>query len=265
MEAHYRSFGIPSRRSSSKVPLVATAVCAIGLMFLLYTTQTFIGSPMTIKSMSTTSRMPFTLSRPKTPRFRRSFGKTACEPVADIADNAAPETVRPEVPTPSTSLDYKVLLKVELPEFIPRPDLMEQFLRWAYIEVQQNAKETYGMDEISIEPIYLEPKWVEKYGEDPSMKVVNGFSAQFDEIALQVVMDDEIIYGYDHIGMDENGFPEKRGNKFEVLGKFFEVRKIGDTKASDQTSSAIKKFGTSLNKAFDKYYAFGSIYADDST
>eukprot|EP00954_Amorphochlora_amoebiformis_P015284 1198510-Amorphochlora_amoeboformis.AAC.2 len=192
MEAHYRSFGIPSRRSSSKVPLVATAVCAIGLMFLLYTTQTFIGSPMTIKSMSTTSRMPFTLSRPKTPRFRRSFGKTACEPVADIADNAAPETVRPEVPTPSTSLDYKVKLKLvgygnpgavsrmysgkkgsgicpyckremfvtkstavvytiytELLTKEEGPDLMEQFLRWAYIEVQQNAKETYGMDEIS--------------------------------------------------------------------------------------------------------------------
>mmetsp|Transcript_9492 Transcript_9492/g.15393 ORF Transcript_9492/g.15393 Transcript_9492/m.15393 type:complete len:157 (+) Transcript_9492:38-508(+) len=156
-------------------------------------------------------------------------------------------------------------MKVELPEFIPRPDLMTQFLRWAYIEVAENSKANFGIDNIDIEPIYLAPHWVERYGEDPSMKVVNGFKAQFAEAELEVVMDEEVILGYDYLGMDENGFPEKRGDSFEILGKFLEVRRVGTNPVSEKTANAIRTFGKHLNTAFDKYYAFGSIYSDDAT
>jgi len=162
--------------------------------------------------------------------------------------------------------DYKVLMRMEMPEFIPRPDLMEQFLRWAYIEVEENCKENFGYAEIPVTPIYLEDKWVVEYGEDPATtKVCNGFLAKFDETELAVVMDDTIIYGYEYIGMDENGFPERRGDPFEILGQNLEVRKIDDKPVTDQTREAIKRFGGLLKSAFDKYYAFGSIYADDAT
>lgn len=38
----------------------------------------------------------------------------------------------------------KLISKVEVPAFIPRPDLMDQLLRWAYIEVQENGMGNVG-------------------------------------------------------------------------------------------------------------------------
>uniref|UniRef100_A0A7S3Z4F9 Uncharacterized protein n=2 Tax=Lotharella globosa TaxID=91324 RepID=A0A7S3Z4F9_9EUKA len=140
---------------------------------------------------------------------------------------------------------------------------MEQFLRWAFIELGENSKANFGIPEMEVIPIYLEPKWVEKYGEDPSMKVVNGFRTQFNEVTVELLVDDEVIVGYDYVAMAEDGFPEKRGNAFEILGKYLILRKVGDTQATDKTRAAVKTFGKLLQQAFDKYYAFGSIYSED--
>eukprot|EP00465_Bigelowiella_longifila_P011554 CAMPEP_0185272760 /NCGR_PEP_ID=MMETSP1359-20130426/48061_1 /TAXON_ID=552665 /ORGANISM="Bigelowiella longifila, Strain CCMP242" /LENGTH=244 /DNA_ID=CAMNT_0027865173 /DNA_START=59 /DNA_END=793 /DNA_ORIENTATION=- len=200
-------------------------------------------------------------------RFCKVAGNEEKAPAAEVTSPESKAEAKDSTPQTAAKeeANYRTLMKVELPEFIPRPDLMTQFLRWAYIEVSENSKANFGIDNIDIEPIYLAPHWVERYGEDPNMKVVNGFKAHFAEAELEVVMDEEIILGYDYLGMDENGFPEKRGDSFEILGKFLEVRRVGSNPVSEKTAKAIRNFGKHLNTAFDKYYAFGSIYSDDAT
>lgn len=39
----------------------------------------------------------------------------------------------------------KLISKVEIPAFIPRPDLIDQLVRWAMIEVQENGVANCGM------------------------------------------------------------------------------------------------------------------------
>lgn len=38
----------------------------------------------------------------------------------------------------------KLISKVEIPAFIPRQDLMDQLLRWAFIEIQENGMGNVG-------------------------------------------------------------------------------------------------------------------------
>ena len=45
----------------------------------------------------------------------------------------------------STEEVGKLISKVEVPAFIPRQDIMDQLLRWAFIEVQENGVANTGM------------------------------------------------------------------------------------------------------------------------
>ena len=54
------------------------------------------------------------------------------------------------------------------------------------------------------------------------------------------------------------------GNRTEVLGKFVEVYKVDDKKVSAEGKGAIKKLVQLLAMTIDKYYAFGSVFVDDS-
>lgn len=55
------------------------------------------------------------------------------------------------------------------------------------------------------------------------------------------------------------------GKQEEVLGKNFEIRKLGDNPVSDASKVSIKEFCQLLVGAINKYYAFGSCFVDDTT
>ena len=55
------------------------------------------------------------------------------------------------------------------------------------------------------------------------------------------------------------------GNSQEVVGKYFEIRKLGDAPVSDMGKASIKEFCQMLVGAINKYYAFGSCFVDDAT
>lgn len=57
------------------------------------------------------------------------FGKTVCQAASSGQTDAAPG---------------KLISKVEIPSFIPRSDLMDQLLRWALIELQENGVASVG-------------------------------------------------------------------------------------------------------------------------
>ena len=55
------------------------------------------------------------------------------------------------------------------------------------------------------------------------------------------------------------------GSSEEIQGKNFEIRKMDDNPLSDNLRSSIRDFCQQLVAAINKYYAFGSAFADDST
>ena len=95
---------------------------------------------------------------------------------------------------------------------------------------------------------------------------LKGFSVRVgDETTIEVRMDDDTTEKWDFLRPNrETGMPEKGGNRTEVLGKFVEVYKVDDKKVSAEGKEAIKKLVQLLAMTIDKYYAFGSVFIDDS-
>lgn len=150
----------------------------------------------------------------------------------------------------------KLISKVEIPAFIPRPDLIDQLVRWAMIEVQENGVANCGMP-CKVTPFKREDQlW--------------GFTVSFlkdgeSAADVRVAFDEEITLKHDWVGRGADGFPVLEGNAEEIVGKNFEIRKVCDRQINDATRSAIRSFCQQLVSSVNKYYAFGSCFVDDAT
>ncbi|KAG7672870.1 hypothetical protein Ndes2526B_g08600 [Nannochloris sp. 'desiccata'] len=150
----------------------------------------------------------------------------------------------------------KLISKVEIPAFIPRQDLMDQLLRWAVIEIQENGMGNVGC-----------PCKVTPYKKDGTFW---GFTVSFlkdgaSATDIRVAFDDEVTQKHEWIGRGADGFPTLEGNAENVDGKNFEVRKVDDVPATDAVRSSVRDFCQMLVAAINKYYAFGSCFVDDAT
>eukprot|EP00216_Chloropicon_sp_CCMP2111_P003080 CAMPEP_0198240818 /NCGR_PEP_ID=MMETSP1446-20131203/5819_1 /TAXON_ID=1461542 ORGANISM="Unidentified sp, Strain CCMP2111" /NCGR_SAMPLE_ID=MMETSP1446 /ASSEMBLY_ACC=CAM_ASM_001112 /LENGTH=245 /DNA_ID=CAMNT_0043923589 /DNA_START=258 /DNA_END=995 /DNA_ORIENTATION=+ len=145
-----------------------------------------------------------------------------------------------------------LLSKAEVPAFIQREDFLRQLYQWAEVQLGQKGRTQFGYA-MEITPI------LEK-------DVTRGFQVKIGtETTLEVVMDDEITEKYEFLARGPDGFPVPKGKRDEVVGKFLEVRKMDKNKVSEQGKQAIKGLIVDIMKAFDMYYAFGTVFADDAT
>ena len=95
---------------------------------------------------------------------------------------------------------------------------------------------------------------------------LKGFSVKVgEETTIEVGMDDEVTEKYEFISRGPDGFPVPKGKCEEIHGKYLEVRKTDDNEVSENAKQAIRELISQVMKAFDSYYAFGSVFSHDST
>ncbi|EFN58199.1 hypothetical protein CHLNCDRAFT_50601 [Chlorella variabilis] len=142
----------------------------------------------------------------------------------------------------------KLISKVEIPAFIPRSDLVDQLLRWAMIEIQEN-----GVANVST-PCKVS---VFKRGDD-----LWGFTVSFlkDGVSaadVRVAFDEETTQKHDWVGRGAgllpHGMPVMEGNAEEIMGKHFEIRKVCDRAINDNQRESIRDFCNLLISAGAKY------------
>jgi len=152
----------------------------------------------------------------------------------------------------SGSGTVKVLTKAEIPAFIPRDDFLQQLYQWAEISIGQRGRTTFGYSMV-VEQLVAEDR-------------LKGFSVKVgEETTIEVGMDDEVTEKYEFISRGPDGFPVPKGKCEEIHGKYLEVRKTDDNEVSENAKQAIRELISQVMKAFDSYYAFGSVFSHDST
>lgn len=156
----------------------------------------------------------------------------------------------------ATAQAGKLIAKTEIPAFIPRQDLMDQLIRWAWTEVQEESVRKFGL-----------PCKVTKTSREG---IPWGFvtSIMRDGVTLtdiSVSFDEEVALKYDWVGKGADGFPQLEGNAEEIMGKNFVIRKDDDNTIDDQTRSVIRILCEEIQASINKYYAFGSCFVDDAT
>ncbi|KAI8464981.1 MAG: hypothetical protein J3K34DRAFT_438416 [Monoraphidium minutum] len=165
---------------------------------------------------------------------------------------AAGETTQQQLALPRAG--HMLISKTEVPSFIQRDDMMDQLYRWALIEAGEGGLRNFGMP-MKVAPLYnKETLW--------------GFDLQLlkegvNKADLGVNFDGEIALKHEWVGRDKEGFPQMEGNAEEVMGKHIEVWKVDPVKVDEDTRTTIRTFCTGLVSAMNRYYAFGSVWAEE--
>ncbi|DBA67165.1 TPA: hypothetical protein ACH3X2_001483 [Trebouxia sp. C0005] len=150
----------------------------------------------------------------------------------------------------------KLIAMTEIPAFIPRQDLMDQLLRWAYTEVQEESVRKFG----------LPCKVLRTQREGIPWGFVTSITRDGVTLTdISVSFDEEVVYKYDWVGKAADGFPQMEGNAEEIMGKHFVIRKVDDNTIDEQTRSVIRLLCQEIQASINKYYAFGSCFVDDAT
>ena len=151
-----------------------------------------------------------------------------------------------------TSGEKILLTRAEVPAFIPRDDFLQQLYQWAEISIGQRGRASYGYSMV-----------VDRLVVDDVLK---GFQVQVgNETTIEVGMDDQITEKYEFLSRGPDGFPVPKGRVDKIPGKYLEIRKADQNEISDAAKQAIRELISAVMKAFDSYYAFGSVFSHDST
>jgi len=57
--------------------------------------------------------------------------------------------------------------------------------------------------------------------------------------------------------------PVRKGDKVTTLGKNFEIVKMDDTPLDEESRAVMRRLCSAMADALNKYYAFGSVFAED--
>jgi len=144
--------------------------------------------------------------------------------------------------------------KTEVPAFIPRDDMMDQIVRWALIEAEEGGQRNFGM------PMRVHQRFLDGMMWGMDIEIIKEGVRVAD---LSVGFDNDVTIKSEWIGQDENGFPTKEGKQEEVPGKHFEIWKTCTRPVDDDLRATLKAFCTGLVAALNKYYAFGSVFAEE--
>lgn len=85
-------------------------------------------------------------------------------------------------------------------------------------------------------------------------------------IEFECLMDEEVVSGFDMVGMDKDGFPVLQtmdGEEKTVKGKYFLVRRNKATPVPTDFVEPTKAMLTDMMEAVNKYYSFGSPFSEE--
>ncbi|PNH11845.1 hypothetical protein TSOC_001272 [Tetrabaena socialis] len=149
----------------------------------------------------------------------------------------------------------KLISSTEVPAFIPRDDMMDQLFSWTKSEAGESGQRNFGMP-MKIEPFFYEEKL---WGYTVSI-----FKEGVRLTDIGVMFDKEVLTKHEWVGRGEDGFPVMEGKADAVKGKFFEIWKMDTEPVSEDLRATIRAYCTALVAALNRYYAFGSVFVDDS-
>lgn len=159
----------------------------------------------------------------------------------------------------------KRISTVEVPAFIMRDDMMDQLYRWALVNAGEAAVRNFGLP-MSVAPRY---RVAGGAGDDDMEGSLWGFEVEVlrdgAKVAdLGVNFDNECAIRSEWIGQDADGFPRAEGRQEQVAGKNLEVWFLDDKKLEDEDlRAAIRAFCAGLVSAVNRFYSFGSVFAED--
>jgi hypothetical protein len=159
----------------------------------------------------------------------------------------------------------KRISTVEVPAFIMRDDMMDQLYRWALVNAGESAVRNFGM------PMNLAPRYraAGGTGDTDMTGSLWGFEIEVlrdgQRVAdLGVNFDEECAIRSEWIGQDAEGFPTAEGRQEQVSGKNLEVWYLMPDKLTDEDlRSTIRAFCAGLVSAVNRFYSFGSVFAED--
>ncbi|KAF8065656.1 KIN4A [Scenedesmus sp. PABB004] len=168
---------------------------------------------------------------------------------------------RAEAAAPAEQVPVKLprtgffISKTEVPAFIPRDDMMDQLLSWAMIEAEEGGQRNFGM------PMKVHKRYKDGSTWGFDLEIIKEGNTQAE---MSVGFDDDVAVRSEWVGQDsETGMPTLEGKQEEVTGKHFEIWKTCDRPVDEDLRATIRAFCTGLVAALNKYYAFGSVFAEE--
>lgn len=133
---------------------------------------------------------------------------------------------------------------------------MDQMLRWAYTDIQEEGLRKFGL------ACKVQAKRREGIPWGFTTSIMRDGATLTD---ISVSFDEEVTQKYDWVGKGADGFPQLEGNAEEIVGKNFVIRKADDNTIDNETRNVIRLLCQEIQASINKYYAFGSCFVDDST
>ncbi|MEW5302816.1 MAG: hypothetical protein WDW38_004072 [Sanguina aurantia] len=152
-------------------------------------------------------------------------------------------------------LDGKLISRTEVPAFIQRDDMMDQLYRWTLMEGQEAGMRNFGA------PMVITPQYQESSLWGFNIGIYREGIKLTD---LGVQFDDDIVTKHEFVGKDERGMPLLEGRVDEIKGKHMEIWKLDSIPVDEDLRATIRSYCTALVSALNRYYAFGSVFVDDS-
>jgi len=161
----------------------------------------------------------------------------------------------------------KRISSVEVPAFIMRDDMMDQLYRWALVNAGESAVRNFGL------PMDVSPRYraAGGTGDTDMTGSLWGFEVEVlrdgQRVAeLGINFDDDCAVRSEWLGQDAEGFPVAEGRQEQVSGKNLEVWYLDSAKLTDEDLRAsIRSFCAGLVSAVNRFYSFGSVFAEDSS
>lgn len=156
---------------------------------------------------------------------------------------------------------------VEVPAFIMRDDMMDQLYRWALVNAGESAVRNFGLP-MNVAPRYRAPGG---RGDTDMTGSLWGFEVEVLRDGQRVAdvgvnFDEECAVRSEWLGQDSEGFPVAEGRQEQVSGKNLEVWYLDSAKLTDEDLRAsIRAFCAGLVSAVNRFYSFGSVFAEDSS
>jgi len=169
-------------------------------------------------------------------------------------------------PASSEEAGFKVIGKAEIPALVPRGDFLDQLLKWSIMEFETNGRKRYGTKMV----VDICNEYCAEDG-TPTAFAIKMRRPEGGDLHIEVCMDDqevEVEKTLEGFGKESNVDPEAEENPFarsyKVTGRNLIIRRL-EGPLEDDMRPIVAKTLSALSKAVNTYYAFGSVYVDDST
>ena len=168
----------------------------------------------------------------------------------------------PRLSAPSAAHQSLTTLTSHAPG-LRRQDFLKQLFRWAVQDCENGGVEVYATP-MRVEVIDISE--VLSIGFAITLMQIDAAGNEVPGLRLECLMDEEVVAGYDRVGMGDDGFPVLEtldGKAKEVKGKCFIVRRDASVDVPPSLQAPAKMLINNLMEATKRYYSFGSCFSEE--